>query len=927
MLHQAAEQSAEDILRNGPDENKCIAGRFLMAWPPSGKKMETIATISSSSTPETAKYTFRIYFELTEECLAKLQVSSHDEFRLSLKGAVMEKLSQIQKLSSLPMQLTFSDGVHIQWKNRGPNMEIKTLNTWSSSESRDVDNSWYLSDGESDDRPVPAKRRHGQSEETTYPSHSGTSNLSSGIEPSATESKRYRRMEAKRQKLAKREGNKPLADDSEPVSNQSGKPLERKDVSPLSLQSQVTESVLEFQPGLRTGSRIYSAIKDIQRGLSVSVIGIVTNMSIPTMTHKGDWACSIDIVDPSNYHLNDLGRSQALKINCFTKRYREWLPHPKIGDVIILCHVKIVEYQGSLTGTGYADKLQWAAFSSSKGEVHHGPPNNVPKQEGLADGGLGASFSPFFQPDSPVIRYCVKLSDWWREAKPNVIPTTKKLQIEEKANQSYLPISRSHRVHRLISEAGPSVPPAGYFDCTVEVLKGVPNDGFRRVYTLFVTDYTRNEHTPIFQGNWCSSSLSEYVLQLEMWDASAEAAQNMRPGHYYLIKNARMKINTAGYYEGKVAEAKITELQEAEAETNIHLKSLLERKQQLEAKPTKTESATAYQLIQDITEGKFFNCTVELLHLVNRPEHSPCLYVTDYTLNPQLTANVANSPWSRGLQKRIIKIFLSQEQRHVVDSVSIGSYYCIRKLRIRHTELEQGYCGFLGGNEKLLVPLNPNKTDNEHLNGLLRRRETYINKIKRAQHDTPKVDQLPPNPPSPARVVSKAIQPFTRIMDIREDAIPQIYQICAKVVDFHPLELREAFYQHCSRCNVEVPKKHRACTRCSDFEHDYLEYKYQLFLMLEDEDGYQIFVSVGDKCPLLAGLERGSLSENDMILRKFCDRLQPMLGNLAAMHEGLKSEENVPVDTPYLCFEVGSWSVPDARPAYRLIKYEKLPLP
>lgn len=50
-----------------------------------------------------------------------------------------------------------------------------------------------------------------------------------------------------------------------------------------------------------------------------------------------------------------------------------------------------------------------------------------------------------------------------------------------------------------------------------------------------------------------------------------------------------------------------------------------------------------------------------------------------------------------------------------------------------------------------------------------------------------------------------------------------------------------------------------------------------------------------------------------------------MFGNLVAMHEGLKSNQNIPVDTPYLCFEVGSWSVPDARPAYRLIKYEKFP--
>lgn len=83
-----------------------------------------------------------------------------------------------------------------------------------------------------------------------------------------------------------------------------------------------------------------------------------------------------------------------------------------------------------------------------------------------------------------------------------------------------------------------------------------------------------------------------------------------------------------------------------------------------------------------------------------------------------------------------------------------------------------------------------------------RRRETCINKIKRAQHDTPKIDQLPPKQPSP-RIVSKDTQPLARIMDIPEDASPQSHQICAKVVDFYPLELREAFYQHCSHCNIE----------------------------------------------------------------------------------------------------------------------------
>jgi len=131
MLDQVAEQSPEDILRNGPDEKKCVAGRFLMTWPPTGRRIKTIATISSSSTPDNVAYTFRIFFQLTEEFLARLQMSADDEFRLSLKGAVMQKLPQIPKLSSLAMELTFSDGVHIQWKNQGPNAEIKALNTWS----------------------------------------------------------------------------------------------------------------------------------------------------------------------------------------------------------------------------------------------------------------------------------------------------------------------------------------------------------------------------------------------------------------------------------------------------------------------------------------------------------------------------------------------------------------------------------------------------------------------------------------------------------------------------------------------------------------------------------------------------------------------------------------------------------------------------
>jgi hypothetical protein len=115
-------------------------------------------------------------------------------------------------------------------------------------------------------------------------------------------------------------------------------------------------------------------------------------------------------------------------------------------------------FQDALVGTGYFNKLLWAAFSPSTNSIYHGQLNNVPRVEGLADGGFGVPFSPFYEPKEGELRYCSKLSDWWRQFQ----------NIEEsKVDVVLNPPLR--RVHRLISEADPSVPPDGYFDCTVEV--------------------------------------------------------------------------------------------------------------------------------------------------------------------------------------------------------------------------------------------------------------------------------------------------------------------------------------------------------------------------------------------------------------------------------------------------------------------------
>jgi hypothetical protein len=51
--------------------------------------------------------------------------------------------------------------------------------------------------------------------------------------------------------------------------------------------------------------------------------------------------CNITVVDPSNVSDDMMSRTEGFKINCFTKKYVQWLPQPKIGEVLILRNVKV----------------------------------------------------------------------------------------------------------------------------------------------------------------------------------------------------------------------------------------------------------------------------------------------------------------------------------------------------------------------------------------------------------------------------------------------------------------------------------------------------------------------------------------------------------------------------------------------------------
>lgn len=81
-----------------------------------------------------------------------------------------------------------------------------------------------------------------------------------------------------------------------------------------------------------------------------------------------------------------------------------------------------------------------------------------------------------------------------------------------------------------------------------------------QLYTLYVTDYTKNSQVAVCQAQWCPPGLNDYVVKFEIWDAAAQEAQSFTPGTYWGVKNARLKCGSDGYVEGKIVEKKFNKL-------------------------------------------------------------------------------------------------------------------------------------------------------------------------------------------------------------------------------------------------------------------------------------------------------------------------------------------------------------------------------
>ncbi|KAH0583660.1 hypothetical protein H2248_009273 [Termitomyces sp. 'cryptogamus'] len=961
LFEDSQQRSPKDILDSGlEDDSGYISCKCFMTWRPTTKHRAILETIGSAPR-------FRFDVEFSGACVEffpEIELKAQDELLLALKSAQLEGNNKQSRLCTIPLKLVYEEGVIIKFlKRQGP---CRVVDTWQLQEdARRHEDTWFLPPQDPLNSMVLKEMPsvnvtsplHCDASETLPPSSSTTIPLDNdgannppdipvheAQEPKLPKKHRKKFMKQRRALMcasahAKHTTIVPAPDSrSKPVITPSSIPqvatsaiqpqsISHQDVSLATATSaacsteQTTHVVsARTAAGLLTATGRYHRLADLNDPSPPSlfnIIGVVVQVS-HCRTRTEEWCCNVQLVDPSNTEVENLTDAGGFRVNCFSRKYAEWLPYPDLGEILIMRDLKISNYNGTM-GIGYHGRLQWAIFSTSTGKIRYGVLGNAPESEGLQEG-FGYTFSPFFKPEEAEIRYCLRMADWWSEVekcrKNNV-------QVYQVCGTSdAISHSRPRRQHRLISEAGPHVPPQGYFDCTVEVLHGYLNEN--GVYSLYVTDYTANAGVYPIEASWCPPGLSDYVLQIQVWDGAVDMARGMFAGEYYSIENARMMMSRAGYVEGKVVEKKIQKLDVKEdGNVDSHFKALLERKKawkEVHSSEDRPDSFE-YKMIGEAAENIHFHCVVEVLRVIYDGNGTSCIYVTDYSSRNELVLGKAQSTWGAGLDGFILRIALFNNQAEMAKTIQIGAFYDIKKLRLKQSPTTRQFQGQLGGIERLIFLLNPKNSPDEKLTALKQRKEKWKKSSKAVDADAsiiinPSVKSEPNQ--------NDAKQPVRRgktIAELRTDEkCPNKTRIFARVVDFRPWKLSDAVIIHCTNCRKDLPPLQKACFNCDDTDHEYVQFMFQMYFLLEDTSGDQIYVSVHDGSSIFDGLIRGDVSENPTAYWTLSKRLAILLGKLLELHSGPIPKDGIEFPLPntaMLPLIIDTWDA-DGKHAYCL---------
>ncbi|KAI0647426.1 hypothetical protein C8Q79DRAFT_1118413 [Trametes meyenii] len=707
-----------------------------------------------------------------------------------------------------------------------------------------------------------------------------------------------------------------------------GEPIEREAMSPqrtlavreskMGETSGAQEPADDVDPleclrqGCVSGFVTYTPLAQAQSHGTLHIMGIADASGKDMQTKNGEFMKRLTLYDPSNYG------TSGLSVTLFDKS-EKGLPKLEAGDVLLLRTVQLDQFRGGwVVGASYKG-WQWAVFHVKTGMLSSAPADICAMRH--------------FKPEASEVQFSIRLGDWWREVASTSVTF-------------YTP--HRGRIHKPISEATHEE----YFDCTVEVLHGLRNEN--GVYSVFVTDYTRNSNVSPTQGEWCPTRLVPYVLRIEMWDSSALVGPTMQAGEYYSIRNLRTRISNGGYLEGKMQEGeKITLLDSDHLENHPRLADLLKRKTEWEAEMNATGGVHEFphQLLEEAKENCHFKCTAEVVY-VSPKDDCIYLYVTDYTARTDLVP-VSASVAPAMLADRVVRVELRDSQVDTARNLEPGDYIAIRNLRLRPSGGGTLLSGRLGGDQRLITKLNPKASGNADLRALLRRKEEWAaaqsnpkregkRTAARAARQAAAAAALEgeasgsksPSVPRERKAKTKG-QQFVSLKEVKEnEACPSVFRVRARAIDFFPDDLRDCTVLRCTSCDEILPKTRRRCTKCDDAMDDEtsVEALFQLWVRLVDAQGTALDVSIADeRCSILQDLLPEDVHEDDDAFAMLVARVKPLLGGLLDVSGGEARRRPVAQDedgedAPMLDMTIGSWlpegetDTPEAR-AYVVLKH------
>ncbi|KAL1944803.1 hypothetical protein VTO73DRAFT_3233 [Trametes versicolor] len=677
-----------------------------------------------------------------------------------------------------------------------------------------------------------------------------------------------------------------------------------------------------LRAGCTSGFVTYTPFNQLQSVGPQHIIGVVESAGAVTQTKKLEFMLRLVLYDPTNYG------SSGFSVMLFEKA-KNALPTVESGDILMFRGIQIDRFNNSLCAVGASFKgWQWAVFHVKTGMLSSAPEDTCALRH--------------FKPEGAELQFSIRLGDWWRDVSSNAT--------------SFAPdISRARgrgREHKLIADATGDE----YFDTTVEVLHGLRNDN--GVYSVFVTDYTRNPAVSPTQGEWCPPRLAPYVLRVELWDSSAEVGPTMQAGEYYSIRNLRSRIGGGGYLESKMQEGeKIVKLDEDQLENYPRLAALLKRKKDFETEMNATGGVHEFphKLVEEAEENCHFKCTVEVVHVSPKDDFT-YLYVTDYTSRTDLVP-VSASIAPETLADRVVRVELRDAQVDIAKSLEAGDFVAIRNLRLRPSGGGTLLAGRLGGDQRLITKLNPKSTGNADLRALLSRKGEWTSAQTKSKREGKRTAARAARLAAAAAETStdagaeasgsKTVavphkgkhkhkgKQFATLEDVKSSkACPAVFRVRARAVDFFPDDLRDCTVLRCASCDETLPKTRRRCTKCDDAMDDDTAVAafFQLWLRLTDAEGTTLDVSIADeRCSVLEDLSPDDVHEDDGAFAMLVARVRPLLGGLLDVREDEARRRPLDEDadaepTPLMDLTIGSW-LPEGGPetlgarAYVVLKH------